>query len=90
VILLWDLVDSARPGEQIEVTGIYMNNFDVSLNVANGFPVFKTVIEANHITKKSDAFSSFRLTEDDKKQIRALSRTEGIRKRVPLEINVDY
>ncbi|PON91754.1 DNA replication licensing factor Mcm [Trema orientale] len=30
VILLNDLIDCARPGEEIEVTGIYTNNFDVS------------------------------------------------------------
>ncbi|KAI3409716.1 DNA replication licensing factor MCM2 [Psidium guajava] len=32
VILLNDLIDCARPGEEIEVTGIYTNNFDLSLN----------------------------------------------------------
>ena len=49
VILLWDLVDSCRPGEEIEVTGIYRNTFDAWLNTKNGFPVFATVIEANYI-----------------------------------------
>ncbi|KAJ3369255.1 MCM DNA helicase complex subunit [Kappamyces sp. JEL0680] len=82
VILLWDLVDCARPGEEIEVTGIYINNFDVSLNVTNGFPVFKTVIEANHIGKKADQYASFTLSEEDQKEIRALARDERIRKRI--------
>ncbi|KAJ8077338.1 MCM DNA helicase complex subunit [Marasmius tenuissimus] len=48
VILLWDLIDSAKPGEEVEITGIYRNNFDAALNSKNGFPVFSTVIEANH------------------------------------------
>lgn len=52
VILLWDLVDSCRPGEEIEVTGIYRNTFDAWLNTKNGFPVFATVIEANYIGNK--------------------------------------
>ncbi|KEI42805.1 uncharacterized protein L969DRAFT_57704 [Mixia osmundae IAM 14324] len=82
VILLWDLIDSAKPGEEIEVTGIYRNNFDISLNIKNGFPVFSTVLEANYINKKEDLFAAFRLTEEDEKQIRTLSRDERIRKRI--------
>lgn len=82
IILLWDLIDSAKPGEEIEVTGIYRNNFDASLNVKNGFPVFATIIEANHINKKFDQFAAFRLTEDDEKVIRQLSKTENIDKRI--------
>ncbi|KAI0047520.1 MCM-domain-containing protein [Auriscalpium vulgare] len=82
VILLWDLIDSAKPGEEVEVTGIYRNNFDASLNAKNGFPVFSTVIEANHINKKEDLFAAFRLTEEDEKEIRALARDDRIRKRI--------
>lgn len=59
-----------------EVTGTYRNNFDAALNSKNGFPVFSTVLEANHINKKEDLFAAFRLTEEDEKEIRALSRDE--------------
>jgi DNA replication licensing factor MCM2 len=82
VVLLWDLVDSVRPGEEIEVTGIYRNNFDASLNVKNGFPVFTTLIEANHVSKKEDKYSSLRLTEEDHRQIRLLAKDDRIRQRV--------
>jgi DNA replication licensing factor MCM2 len=82
VILLWDLVDCARPGEEIELTGIYKNTFDVSLNTKNGFPVFTTLIEANHIGKKADLFSTIGLTEEDKKQITELSKDDRIRQRI--------
>ncbi|KZV66830.1 MCM-domain-containing protein [Peniophora sp. CONT] len=82
VVLVWDLIDTAKPGEEIEVTGIYRNNFDASLNSKNGFPVFSTVIEANHINKKEDLFASFRLTEEDEKEIRALARDDRVRKRI--------
>ena len=82
MILLWDLVDCARPGEEIEVTGVYINNFDVSLNVANGFPVFKTIIEANHISKKADQYVSFQLSEEDQREIRALASDDRIHKRI--------
>jgi DNA replication licensing factor MCM2 len=82
VILLWDLIDSAKPGEEVEVTGVYRNNFDTSLNIKNGFPVFSTVLEANHILKKEDLYSSSRLTEEDEKHIRTLARDERIGKRI--------
>ncbi|KAI9137071.1 MCM-domain-containing protein [Paraphysoderma sedebokerense] len=82
VILLWDLIDSARPGEEIEVIGIYRNNFDRSLNLKNGFPVFATVLEANHISKKEDMFASVRLSEDDVKKIKELSKDPRIGKRI--------
>ncbi|TFY52185.1 hypothetical protein EVJ58_g10154 [Rhodofomes roseus] len=82
VILLWDLIDMAKPGEEIEVTGIYRNNFDASLNSKNGFPVFSTVLEANHINKKEDQFAAFRLTEEDEKEIRTLAKDDRIRKRI--------
>lgn len=64
------------------MTGIYRNNFDASLNVKNGFPVFSTIIEANHINKKEDQFAAFRLTEEDERQIRALARDDRVRKRI--------
>ncbi|KAF7315586.1 DNA helicase [Mycena indigotica] len=82
VILLWDLIDSAKPGEEVEITGIYRNNFDASLNAKNGFPVFSTIIEANHVNKKEDLFAAFRLTVEDEREIRNLARDERIRKRI--------
>ncbi|CAG8679317.1 6491_t:CDS:10, partial [Acaulospora morrowiae] len=82
VVLLGDLIDSAKPGEEIEVTGIYRNNFDVSLNIKNGFPVFATIIEANYISKKEDLFESNQLTEEDKRQIQELAKDDKISKRI--------
>lgn len=78
VILLWDLIDSAKPGEEIEVTGIYRNNYDAQLNNRNGFPVFATILEANHVVKSHDQLAGFRLTEEDERAIRALSRDPKI------------
>ncbi|PQM35481.1 DNA replication licensing factor MCM2 [Prunus yedoensis var. nudiflora] len=82
VILLNDLIDCARPGEEIEVTGIYSNNFDLSLNTKNGFPVFATVVEANYITKKQDLFSAYKLTQEDKDEIEKLSKDPRIGERI--------
>ncbi|KNE65999.1 hypothetical protein AMAG_10278 [Allomyces macrogynus ATCC 38327] len=82
VILLWDLIDAARPGEEIEVVGIYRHNFDMSLNTKNGFPVFSTIIEANHISKREDEFASLRLTQDDITQIKELAKDPNIGRRL--------
>ncbi|KAL0336565.1 UNVERIFIED_CONTAM: DNA replication licensing factor MCM2 [Sesamum radiatum] len=82
VILLNDLIDCARPGEEIEVTGIYTNNFDLSLNTKNGFPVFATVIEANYVTKKHDLFSAYKLTQEDKEEIEKLAKDPRIGERI--------
>ncbi|KAI9183313.1 MCM DNA helicase complex subunit [Blastocladiella emersonii ATCC 22665] len=82
VILLWDLIDSARPGEEIEITGIYRHNFDMSLNNKNGFPVFSTVIEANHIAKREDEFAALRLTQDDIADIKKLASDPKIGRRL--------
>lgn len=65
-----------------ELTGIYHNNYDGSLNMANGFPVFATVILANHITCKDEGMAVAELTDEDVKAIVALSKDERIGERV--------
>ncbi|KAL9098093.1 MAG: hypothetical protein Q9163_006179 [Psora crenata] len=82
VILLWDLIDSAKPGEEIEVTGIYRNSYSAQLNNRNGFPVFATILEANHVVQSHDQLAGFRLTEEDEREIRALSRDPQIVDRI--------
>ncbi|KAK0720834.1 MCM2/3/5 family-domain-containing protein [Lasiosphaeris hirsuta] len=78
VILLWDLIDKAKPGEEIEVTGIYRNNYDAQLNNRNGFPVFATILEANNVVKSHDQLAGFRMTEEDEHEIRRLSKDPHI------------
>ena len=67
-----------QPGDEIEVTGIYRNNFDKSLNSKHGFPVFSTVLEANYIEKKADKLSQDELSDDDIKAIRQLADDENV------------
>ncbi|BCS22080.1 MCM DNA helicase complex subunit MCM2 [Aspergillus puulaauensis] len=78
VILLADLIDTAKPGDEIEITGIYRNSYDAQLNNKNGFPVFATIIEANHVIKSHDQQAGFHLTEEDEREIRALSRDPDV------------
>ena len=77
-----DLCDSCKPGDEIDITGIYYNNYDGSLNTQNGFPVFATVLQANHITKKEDKLSFQTLSDEDVKAIIELSKDERIATRI--------
>ncbi|XP_008319492.1 DNA replication licensing factor MCM2 [Cynoglossus semilaevis] len=81
-ILLADLVDSCKPGDEIELTGVYHNNYDGSLNMANGFPVFATVILANHISRRDEGVAVDELTDEDVKAIVALSKDERVGERI--------
>ncbi|EGV60675.1 MCM DNA helicase complex subunit [Yamadazyma tenuis] len=79
IILLSDLVDTAKPGEEVEVTGIYKNNYDGNLNVKSGFPVFATIIEANSINKKEISNQNMSLfSEEEEREFRKLSQERGI------------
>lgn len=86
IILLHDLIDVARPGEEIAVTGIYVNNFDSALNKKNGFPVFATVVEANYVEKKQDLFAAYKLTDEDKADIQRISKDPRIGQRLAKSI----
>jgi DNA replication licensing factor MCM2 len=52
------------------------------LNKKNGFPVFSSVIEANHVTKKQDLFSVYKLTQENKEEIEKLSEDPRIGERI--------
>ncbi|KAK7206262.1 MCM2/3/5 family-domain-containing protein [Myxozyma melibiosi] len=78
VILLWDLIDCAKPGEEITVTGIYKNSYDGQLNARNGFPVFTTLIEASSIRRRDNSGEGGMWTEEEERAIRQLSRTPNV------------
>ncbi|KAG1677625.1 hypothetical protein FOA52_010406 [Chlamydomonas sp. UWO 241] len=82
VILLNDLIDCARPGEEITITGIYMHSYDAYLNVKNGFPVFSTCLEANHVAKNEDVYAMCSLTDEDKQTVINLSRDPNIARKI--------
>lgn len=81
VILLHDLIDSVTPGELVEITGIYTNDYDYMLNLRNGFPVFSTVIKANYVARADQGgsgLSSTQLTDEDQREIQELSHRPDI------------
>ncbi|KAF0700905.1 Aste57867_8591 [Aphanomyces stellatus] len=67
----------ARPGEEVAITGVYINTPDPTLNMKDGFPVFKTVIEANHIERTAEGHTTV-LTAEDKKAILKWSKQPNI------------
>lgn len=77
VFILNDLVDSARPGDEVEITGIFMNKFEYNYNVKHGFPVFSTTIEANNVVRFGDE-QVVELTDEDKKSIKDWSKKPDI------------
>lgn len=82
VILLADLIDRARPGDEVDITGIYCNIIDPGLNMRQGFPVFKTIVEANYVEKRHDLLSSHILTTEDKRAILKLAKDPQIGERI--------
>jgi len=90
VILRHDLIDAAKPGELVDVTGVYTHAYDVSLNARHGFPVFATLLEANHVAKRSagdgGAGDSLALTDEDRAEVHALSRDPRIGERIAASI----
>ena len=76
-----DLVDSARPGDECEITGIFQNRFDYIANINHGFPVFTTIIEANYLRRFGDD-TVCDLTDEDKQAIRDLAKNPNIGRRI--------
>ena len=85
-ILLGDLCDTCKPGDEIELTGVYTNNYESSLNTKHGFPVFATVIMANHILVKDESNAAKALTDEDIRAITSLSKDERIGERIMASI----
>jgi DNA replication licensing factor MCM2 len=82
VLLSDDLIDAGKPGEEVEVTGVFEHAFDAGLTIKSGFPVFSTFIHANHVAKREDASSALNLSEEDIQQILELGRDPKIGERL--------
>jgi DNA replication licensing factor MCM2 len=79
VVLFDDNAGRVRPGEEIDITGVYKH---VMRTKPTGFPVFSTIIEANYVLKSGDEYASLSITEAEKDQIMELSRDPNIAKRI--------
>jgi DNA replication licensing factor MCM2 len=81
ILLQADLVDTARPGDEVEITGIYTSKFDYNMNVQHGFPIFTTHIEANYIKRLQDMDHNT-LTQDEILEIKELARQPNVARRI--------
>ncbi|CAF1593800.1 unnamed protein product [Adineta ricciae] len=82
ILLLGDLCDTCRPGDEIEVLGVYRNTYNISLNIQNNLPVFATIIEANYISTREDKISFETLTDEDIQEIQRLAKDPKIAQRI--------
>ena len=85
-VLLADLSDRCKPGDEIDITGIYTNTYDSGLNTEHGFPIFHTCIIANHLTVKDSKAIVDALTEEDVQTILKLSHDHRIGERIVASI----
>jgi len=81
VILTGDQVDSVRPGDEVQLTGIFRCHYDAGTNARTCFPVYRTEIEAIHLQVKGDVKLN-EITDDQQQHILELSRSPGVRERL--------
>mmetsp|Transcript_93951 Transcript_93951/g.304010 ORF Transcript_93951/g.304010 Transcript_93951/m.304010 type:complete len:898 (-) Transcript_93951:106-2799(-) len=80
VILTGDQVDSVRPGDELQLTGIYKCLYDAGTNASTCFPVFRTEISAVHVHRRGDV-KLIEITDDKQAQILELAKDPNIRER---------
>jgi len=71
VILSTDLVDKVKPGDWVEVTGIFKPIPSFSTQHSGNF---KTHLEANAIEQMDDTIEAQEITKEDLKAIRSLAK----------------
>ncbi|ORD97529.1 MCM2 [Hepatospora eriocheir] len=79
IYLFNDLIDFSKPGDEVDVCGIYKNDFSPYLNLKNNFPVFSTMIIASSVSKK---INKMEMTNEDVKEIIELSKDSNILERL--------
>ncbi|ASJ11785.1 LAGLIDADG family homing endonuclease [Thermococcus thioreducens] len=73
-ILLDDLVDTALPGDRVLATGILR----VILEQRDKRPIFKKVLEVNHIEQLSKEIEELEISPEDEQKIRELAKRKDI------------
>ncbi len=73
-ILLDDLVDTALPGDRVLITGILR----VILDQKDKRPIFRKVLEVNHIEQLSKEIEELEISPEDEQKIRELAKRKDI------------
>jgi len=80
IIITGDMVDTVRPGDELQLTGVYRARHDVATNARTCFPVYRTLVEAVHVHRKGDV-NVMQITEDQQQEILKLAKDPNIRER---------
>lgn len=78
VVVLHDLIDAAKPGDEVELIGVYKNNYSNTSAIRAKAPVFFTTIEAISIQKRGEDSALHRTTPEEEKEIRRISRRPNV------------
>lgn len=82
VVLTGDLVDSARPGDRVLITGILRVMPTSSVQRGVGKSVFGFYLEANYVDVQQKVLEEIEITREDEDKIRDLARDPWIREKI--------
>ncbi len=82
VVLTGDLVDSARPGDRVMITGILRVMPTTSAQRGVGKSVFSFYLEANYVDVQQKILEEIEITREDEEKIRELARDPWVREKI--------
>ncbi len=86
VILTSDLVDVARPGDRVTITGILRVMPTGSAIRGTGKSVFNLYIDANYVDVQQKVLEEIEITREDEEKIRELAKDPWIHEKITLSI----
>jgi len=81
VLLTGDQVDQVRPGDDLQLTAMYLCRYDAVTNARTCFPVYRTNLESVHMFRKGDV-KLIQITDEQTAKILELSKRPNIRESV--------
>ncbi len=82
VVLTGDLVDTARPGDRVVITGVLRVMPTSAAQKASGKAVFSFYIDANYIDVQQKVLEEIEITREDEEAIKEMSRDPWIREKI--------
>lgn len=82
VVLTGDLVDTARPGDRVMITGILRVMPTSSIQKSGGKSVFSFYLDANYVDVQQKVLEEIEITREDEEKIREMARDPWIREKI--------
>ncbi len=82
VVLTGDLVDTARPGDRVVITGILRVLPTAMAQKATGKSVFTFYVDANYIDVQQKVLEEIEITREDEEKIKEMARDPWIREKI--------